>query len=158
MTWGPLKSPISVLRPLGPPRQRDPRYRAPEILLGSAEYGKEVDLWSAGCCVSEMATCYPLFPGKSEIETVFSIFRLLGTPTELTWPGLADLAHWQPVFPQWPPTRLEIIQDARDDLAHGTAVGDSFMDLLRGLLCINPAERLPARKASRHEVFNELGQ
>ena len=38
-------------------------YRAPELILGSKEYGCEIDIWSAGCVVAEMVMAYPLFPG-----------------------------------------------------------------------------------------------
>ena len=39
-------------------------YRAPELILGSDKYGCEIDIWSAGCVVAEMAMAYPLFPGS----------------------------------------------------------------------------------------------
>ena len=40
-------------------------YRAPELILGSENYGCEIDIWSAGCVVAEMVTTKPLFPGYS---------------------------------------------------------------------------------------------
>lgn len=58
------------------------RYRAPEILLGSQFYGPSVDLWSIGCIFAEMITKHALFPGDSEIDQMFRIFRTLGTPDE----------------------------------------------------------------------------
>lgn len=51
-------------------------YRAPEILLGVPKYGPEVDIWSAGCIVAEMATCYPTFPGDSEIGDMAWILQV----------------------------------------------------------------------------------
>ena len=50
-------------------------YRAPEILLGSTEYSTPVDIWSVGCIFVEMVTKTPLFPGDSEIDQIFRIFR-----------------------------------------------------------------------------------
>ena len=50
-------------------------YRAPELLLGSQYYSTPVDLWSVGCIFSEMITKRPLFPGDSEIDQLFRIFR-----------------------------------------------------------------------------------
>lgn len=50
-------------------------YRAPELLLGSQYYSTPVDLWSVGCIFSEMVTKRPLFPGDSEIDQLFRIFR-----------------------------------------------------------------------------------
>jgi len=69
-------------------------YRCPEILLASPNpYGPEVDVWSAGCVIAEMATGEAPFCGQSEIDTIFKIFRLLGTPTEESWPGYQKLDH-----------------------------------------------------------------
>jgi len=62
-------------------------YRAPEILLGSRNYGCEIDLWSAGCVFAELLTGKPLFDGHSEIEQIDKIFNLLGSPSGLNWPS-----------------------------------------------------------------------
>ena len=43
-------------------------YRAPEILLGSNEYSKGVDLWSLGCIIAEMVLNKPIFPGNSTLH------------------------------------------------------------------------------------------
>jgi len=50
-------------------------YRAPEILLGSAEYSTPVDIWSAGCIFAELFNKQPLFMGDSEIDQLYKIFR-----------------------------------------------------------------------------------
>ena len=42
-------------------------YRAPELLL-SNHYGKEVDIWAAGCIMGEITDGDALFPGESEID------------------------------------------------------------------------------------------
>lgn len=42
-----------------------------------------------------------LFPGDSEIDQLFRIFRTLGTPTEATWPGVTQLPDYKRDFPQW---------------------------------------------------------
>ncbi|URD80616.1 Cell division control protein 2 [Musa troglodytarum] len=66
-----------------PELAKDPRlvkvvtlwYRAPEILLGSRHYSTPVDVWSIGCIFAEMVNRRPLFPGDSEIDELFKIFR-----------------------------------------------------------------------------------
>lgn len=50
-------------------------YRAPEILLGGRQYSTGVDMWSVGCIFAEMCTRKPLFPGDSEIDEIFKIFK-----------------------------------------------------------------------------------
>ncbi len=43
-------------------------YRAPELLLRKKSYSQEVDMWSVGCILAELATSRVLFEGYSEIE------------------------------------------------------------------------------------------
>jgi cyclin-dependent kinase len=50
-------------------------YRSPEILLGGRQYSTTVDMWSVGAIFAEMCTRKPLFPGDSEIDQIFKIFR-----------------------------------------------------------------------------------
>ena len=58
-------------------------YRPPEILLGSQTYAPPVDVWAIGTIFVEMVTKRPLFPGDSEIDQLFKIFRQCGTPNEV---------------------------------------------------------------------------
>jgi serine/threonine protein kinase len=125
-------------------------YRGPEILLGCAQYGPEVDIWSAGCIFAEMSTGYPTFPGDSELGTAFKIMRLLGCPTELSWPGFEHhLRYWSPHYPRWQPTDLGSIYERRPE------IGEAGMDLLRALLVMNPASRVTARRAGAHAFLSE---
>lgn len=39
-----------------------------------------VDMWSIGCIFVELFTLTPLFQGESQIDQLFKIFKLLGTP------------------------------------------------------------------------------
>jgi serine/threonine protein kinase len=77
-------------------------YRSPEILLGSHFYGPAVDVWSIGCIFAEMVTKRALFPGDSEIDQLFRIFRTLGTPDDNVWPGVCNFPDYKSTFPQWP--------------------------------------------------------
>ena len=53
-------------------------YRAPEILLGQRAYAPAVDMWSIGCIFAELVNRKPLWPGDSEIDELFRIFRCVG--------------------------------------------------------------------------------
>ncbi|XP_068081142.1 cyclin-dependent kinase 2 isoform X4 [Anabrus simplex] len=100
-------------------------YRAPEILLGSKFYSTAVDIWSLGCIFAEMLTRRALFPGDSEIDQLFRIFRTLGTPDEEMWPGVSQLPDYKPMFPRWD------AQDIVDVLPLKDADGrDIFLDCL----------------------------
>jgi len=93
-------------------------YRAPEILLGAIHYQMPIDVWSMGCIFSEMINGAPLFPGDSEIDELFRIFRILGTPTTTTWPGVEALPDYKPTFPRWvPKPKKNVLKKTNNDLA-----------------------------------------
>merc|ERR1719383_1333264 len=120
-------------------------YRAPEILLGSKFYSTSVDTWSIGCIFAEMLSRRPLFPGDSEIDQLFRIFRSLGTPTESLWPGVSALRDFKPVFPQWE------TQDIHKILSVSTS--EEGQDLLTKLLTYKPSKRASARQALQHNYL-----
>jgi cyclin-dependent kinase len=70
-------------------------YRCPEILLSQKHYSLGVDLWSTGCIFAEMAQKKPLFMGDSEIDQIFKIFKILGTPHENNWPDALKLQDFK---------------------------------------------------------------
>ena len=92
-------------------------YRAPEILLGDKHYTTAMDIWSIGCIFGEMVLQNPLFPGDSEIDELYKIFRytwfierrILGTPSEENWNGISSLPEYKTLFPQWQPQALSKI-------------------------------------------------
>jgi serine/threonine protein kinase len=82
-------------------------YRAPELLLGSKMYTNGIDIWSLGCVMAEMFNKRAMFPGDSEIDQMFKIFKILGTPTEENWPGVTTLPQYEVSFPKWKATELK---------------------------------------------------
>lgn len=66
-------------------------YRPPELLMGADQYGKEVDMWSAGCIMAEIMCGRPLFPGQNEVSQMELICRVLGRPNEDNMPGCTTL-------------------------------------------------------------------
>lgn len=55
-------------------------YRSPEILLRSGYYSKPLDIWAFGCVAVEVTIFKPLFPGANEIDQIWKILEVLGTP------------------------------------------------------------------------------
>lgn len=55
-------------------------YRAPEVLLRSTCYSSPIDMWAIGCIMAELFTSKPLFPGSSELDQLFKIVAVQGTP------------------------------------------------------------------------------
>ncbi|GAB0492661.1 hypothetical protein MMPV_003929 [Pyropia vietnamensis] len=119
-------------------------YRAPEILLGAKKYSTPVDIWSIGCIFAELVTRSPLFPGDSEIDQLYKIFRALGTPTEDVWQGVSDLPDFKPTFPRWAPVSLRNTVPALDDVG---------LNLLTQMLLYEPSQRITARDALNHPYF-----
>jgi len=124
-------------------------YRAPELLLGAIEYATPIDIWSIGCIFVEMITKQPLFTGDSEIDQLYRIFRVLGTPDETTWPGVTSLKDYKSTFPNLSPHPIEtVVENLNLD-----PVG---LDLLNRMLKYDPCERISAKAALTHPYFKDL--
>jgi cyclin-dependent kinase 12/13 len=108
-------------------------YRAPELLLGATDYGVGIDLWSAGCLLAEMFSGKPLMPGRTEVEQLFKIFSLCGSPPDDYWRKMKLPASFRPPkaykssmmerFAGFPPSALPLLHTllALDPAARGTA-------------------------------------
>jgi hypothetical protein len=90
-----------------------------------------------------------LFDGNSEIDQIFHIFRLLGTPDEATWPGVTSLPDYQSIFPCW---RAKPLREHLPQMSAAAA------DLLSKLIEYKPSERMRAESALEHEFFAEMRQ
>ncbi|CAD6905059.1 unnamed protein product [Tilletia laevis] len=122
-------------------------YRAPELLLGAKEYNTAIDMWSVGCIFGELMLKEPMFTGKNEADQVVKIFKLLGQPTEESWPGYSKL----------PDARLasSIAQPYSALRSKFKYCTDSCLDLLKRLLTYDPAQRISADEALNHPWFSE---
>lgn len=122
-------------------------YRAPDVLLGSRVYNTSIDIWSAGCIMAEMYTGRPLFPGTTNEDQLQKIFRLMGTPTERSWPGISQLPEYKANFPSYSTQNLRAFLPQLDDQALG---------LLTQMLQLRPELRVSATDAMRHPWFYDL--
>ncbi|XP_077297580.1 uncharacterized protein LOC143919241 [Arctopsyche grandis] len=120
-------------------------YRAPEVLLHSTTYNSPIDMWAVGCIMAELYTFRPLFPGNSEIDEIFKICSVLGTPDKDDWPEGFQLANSMnfkfPVFSKVPLD--SIIQGASRD----------GLKMIEDMLMWNPQNRPTAQQALRCPYF-----
>uniref|UniRef100_A0A0N5C8C3 Protein kinase domain-containing protein n=1 Tax=Strongyloides papillosus TaxID=174720 RepID=A0A0N5C8C3_STREA len=123
-------------------------YRSPEIMLGAKRYSTAVDVWSIACIFGEMASGCPLFDGDSEIDQLYKIFRVLGTPNEDVWPGVVDLPDYKPTFPNWKSNNIEarLIKYLNYD----------GIELLRQMLIYDPIKRVDVKYVLKHKYFVNL--
>ncbi|VDM23629.1 unnamed protein product [Hydatigera taeniaeformis] len=120
-------------------------YRAPELLYGARRYTESVDLWAVGCILGELINNSPLFPGENDIEQLWFVIRVLGTPTEKNWPGLTQLPDYNKItFSHCEPVALEDV-----------LLSDSLLarNLLGKFLCYDQNRRISAEKALLHDFF-----
>jgi len=123
-------------------------YRPPEILLGKKKYSGSADIWGIGCIMAEIATKLPLFAGDSEIDQLFQIYRILGTPNPETWPGIEELPDYKPMAPKWRK------QDLGSELHH--KLDSDGLDLLSQTLIYAPNQRITAKQMLLHRWFDEI--
>ncbi|KAM4694000.1 serine/threonine-protein kinase ICK isoform 1-T2 [Discoglossus pictus] len=124
-------------------------YRAPEVLLRSTNYNSPIDMWAVGCIMAEVYTLRPLFPGSSEIDTMFKICQVLGTPKKTDWPEGYQLASSMNFrWPQFVPNNLKtLVPNASSDA----------IQVMRDMLQWDPKKRPTAAQALRYSYFH-VGQ
>ena len=83
----------------------------------------------------------PLFAGDSEIDQIFRIFQMYGTPNEKLWPGITKLPDFKQSFPQFKPKGLSSFCNLLDD---------NGMDLLSKMIVYDPCKRISAKNALNH--------
>nr|XP_044992797.1 serine/threonine-protein kinase MAK isoform X1 [Jaculus jaculus] len=124
-------------------------YRAPEVLLRSSVYSSPIDVWAVGSIMAELYTLRPLFPGTSEVDEIFKICQVLGTPKKSDWPEGYQLASSMNFrFPQCVPMNLKtLIPNASNEAIH----------LMMEMLSWDPKKRPTASQALKHPYF-QVGQ
>jgi len=120
-------------------------YRPPELLFGARHYTKAVDIWSVGAIVAELMMLSPLFPGNNDIDQLYRVFQVMGTPNPATWPEVVNLPDYSKVsFPDMEPVDLTLL------VPHASRPS---LDFLSSLLQLNPSTRLTATEAMRHSFL-----
>ena len=83
--------------------------------------------------------------GDSEIDQIFKIFKVMGTPHDNLWPEALKLPDFKPTFPRWKGVPLS---------DHTTGLDEVGLDLLQGMVALDPNKRISARMALFHPYFD----
>ena len=86
--------------------------------------------------------------GGQEIDELFKIFKVLGTPSEEMWPGVGALPDYKDAFPQWAPRPLAEVVPALDTLG---------LDILRQMLQCAAAAAAPCRPPGPSQRLHSSG-
>ncbi|QIX01930.1 hypothetical protein AMS68_007447 [Peltaster fructicola] len=135
-------------------------YRAPEVLLRAGEYSAPVDIWAIGAMAVEIATLKPLFPGSNEVDQVWRVCEIMGSPG--SWVNRAGQkvggGEWKEgiklaqklgfSFPKMAPHSLETILPAPQWPA-------SLAHFVTWCLMWDPKARPTSREALEHEYFTD---
>ncbi|XP_020652767.3 serine/threonine-protein kinase MAK isoform X2 [Pogona vitticeps] len=124
-------------------------YRAPEVLLRSSVYSSPIDIWAVGSIMAELYTLRPLFPGTSEVDEIFKICQVLGTPKKNDWPeGYQLAAAMNFRFPQCVSINLKtLIPNASNEA----------IQLMSDMLNWDPKKRPTASQVLKYPYF-QVGQ
>nr|XP_016444292.1 PREDICTED: cyclin-dependent kinase F-4-like [Nicotiana tabacum]XP_033514720.1 cyclin-dependent kinase F-4-like [Nicotiana tomentosiformis] len=120
-------------------------YRAPEVILRSPVYGPAVDMWAMGAIMAELLTLRPLFPGLSEVDEMYKICRVIGTPSKSEWARgheLASAINYQ--FPQIGGVHLSLLLPS---------VSEDAVNLIASLCSWDPFKRPTAVQVLQHRFF-----
>lgn len=123
-------------------------YRAPEVLMGAKDYGIGVDIWSLGCIFAQLFFGKPLFQGECQVEQLFIIFHILGTPNEHVWPGVRNVPDFCDKFPKFQSRGFS-------NFIGINGFDNTAMDLLEKMCEINPVKRIGCREILKHPFFKD---
>jgi cyclin-dependent kinase 7 len=124
-------------------------YRPPELFLGAQHYGGCVDIWSTACVIAELAIRTFFLAGDSDIGCLERIIDVFGIPTEQDWPGISSLRFWD-LLKTKAPKRPQPMSFWRQRFP---LMGEDGVDLLRGMMIMDPRKRLTAEQVLRHPYW-----
>lgn len=122
-------------------------YRAPELLLDCSNYTTAVDIWAAGCVLSEMYLHgRPLFSGENWLKMMGNICQVLGTPKKDDLQSFEHKKKFTNIIPS--PTGLKNI--------FPNYVPSDFVDLVSKIFVFNPKKRMSAAQCLKHPFFVDI--
>ena len=127
-------------------------YRPPELFYGCRYYGGKVDVWSMGCVFAELAIRDFFLPSETDIGQINRIHEVFGTPTEESWPGVSKLDLYSKLVAESPDS-VSKGQPAHFWRQRFGILGEDGIELLRGMLAMDPRKRLSAKGVLEHRYW-----
>lgn len=125
-------------------------YRAPELLLGSTNYGFGVDMWAIGCIMGEISDGQPIFPGDSEVDQLYIIQKVLGPLTNEHQELFMTNARFAGLkFPDM--SRPETLQKK-----YMGKLSKSALTFMKALLSMEPSDRPSAQECLSSSLFENM--
>ncbi|RNC30251.1 protein kinase, partial [Trypanosoma cruzi] len=109
-------------------------YKSPEQLMGRAEDYFACDMWALGCTLFELSTGSVAFCGSTDLQVLHQIYAKLGTDFQFYPEKIRETTLF-------------------DSLS---APSTAFLELLKGLLALDPKKRLTASEALKHPFFDPI--
>jgi len=143
--WGLARSYSEKTAKLSGPKVITLWYRPPELLLETRHYGAEVDMWSVGCLIAEIAMGEALLKGTEELNQLEKIYQLCGTPEGKVKDKFATYPAWEKMqFKETYPNRM------KQKLSR---VYPLLLNLIEDLMQLDPSDRKSASDCLDHDVF-----
>eukprot|EP00892_Ulva_mutabilis_P011038 jgi/Ulvmu1/8306/UM042_0011.1 len=138
-------------------------YRSPEVILGM-KYGHEIDMWSLGCILCELATGKALFPGENEQHQLSLFMEVLGLPPPSILKSLASVSKVKGRVQVDNSGMIKLVPDSHGRMPRpGSRRLSSilrhqkpkFVDLVSCMLEWDPAKRITPEEAKRHTWISQ---
>ena len=143
-------------------------YRAPELLVGDANYSQTVDVWAIGCIFAEIFNGMPLFPGDSDLHTLQLILETITADDMQNEQPIQELTKKQRVAFRLNPLfdGMTVPQAAESINSPETVnevslkallknIDDTSLDFLRKCLIIDGAQRATLADLVNHPYFDD---
>lgn len=131
-------------------------YSSPEMLLKANTYDQKIDMWALGCIMAELVIGRALFKANNDLQQINNFCKVLGTPTEASYPGwnqLEMVKKWE--FKMEQRSLHKLFHGAGPTLTRSCNLTSQGFALLESLLHWDPQQRLNASESLDHQWFME---